>query len=338
MILEITAGPAAGKQIQLVTNEAVVIGRAQGRVQFAIPDDNYMSGVHFSVELNNNVCRIRDLKSSNGTFLNGTKIQETLLANGDEIRAGNSAFVVRMVRDAQLSSTFVPGFEDQNADIPLAARSSQAPQQSAPFRGEANLPRASAATPVAQSATPTTPESAKAAAPARAAAPSSKNFPTPSGLSRSWPPVLLPQPKTLQCGPWKFAFVPEGWEAKPDFGLQLSSETQFPSSIAASEERLGSGITLTQYVEAQTKILRQYLTEPHIEPANAHKVEGAAESLCVEVRYRTRDGADFYSQRVYVKNGVSAGTIVLTTLEKDVSKVLPIFQSVVGAARYSPES
>jgi hypothetical protein len=58
-----------------------------------------MSGLHFAIEFGPKGCRILDLQSSNGTFLNGARVTEALLANGDEIRAGATAFVVRMVAD-----------------------------------------------------------------------------------------------------------------------------------------------------------------------------------------------------------------------------------------------
>src|SRR5262249_48235333 len=41
-------------------------------------------------------CRIRDLSSTNGTFLNGKRIVEATLRNLDEIRAGSSTFVLRV--------------------------------------------------------------------------------------------------------------------------------------------------------------------------------------------------------------------------------------------------
>jgi hypothetical protein len=63
-----------------------------------------MSSLHFAVEYGEKGCRILDLQSSNGTFLNGARIQEALLANGDEIRAGNSVFVIRMLPDEPLSA------------------------------------------------------------------------------------------------------------------------------------------------------------------------------------------------------------------------------------------
>src|SRR5260370_3334643 len=61
-----------------------------------------MSGVHFAVECGPNGCRVIDKGSTNGTHLNGAKIQEAMLASGDEIKSGQTVFVVRIVPDDQL--------------------------------------------------------------------------------------------------------------------------------------------------------------------------------------------------------------------------------------------
>ena len=100
----------AGKVIGLKTGESVTIGRAAGRAQFALPHDTFMSGVHFAVECGASGCRVQDRKSSNGTLLNGARISEAMLANGDEIKGGQTIFKVKIVADAKLAS-MVPAQE-----------------------------------------------------------------------------------------------------------------------------------------------------------------------------------------------------------------------------------
>jgi len=109
LILDIKAGPMAGKVIGLKTGESVTIGRAAGRAQFALAHDTFMSGVHFAVECKPDGCRVQDRKSSNGTFLNGARIQDAMLANGDEIKGGQTIFAVKIVADAKLASLLPPG-------------------------------------------------------------------------------------------------------------------------------------------------------------------------------------------------------------------------------------
>src|SRR6266568_8204895 len=59
----------------------------------------------FAVECGPSGCRVVDKKSTNGTHLNGAKIQEAMLATGDEIKSGQTIFVVRIVPDDQLPAS-----------------------------------------------------------------------------------------------------------------------------------------------------------------------------------------------------------------------------------------
>src|SRR5271157_3124247 len=103
VLLEISAGPFAGKKIAVVTGQTVTFGRGTGRAEFALPHDTFMSGVHFAVECGPSGCRVQDRKSSNGTFLNGGRIQDAMLANGDEIKGGGTIFAVKIVPDAKIA-------------------------------------------------------------------------------------------------------------------------------------------------------------------------------------------------------------------------------------------
>jgi hypothetical protein len=118
VVLEITAGPMAGKKVAVATGQTVTFGRAAGRALFALPHDTFMSGVHFAVECGSRGCRVEDRKSSNGTFLNGARIQDAMLANGDEIKGGQTIFVVKMVADAKLASLLPP----QEVEPPAASQ------------------------------------------------------------------------------------------------------------------------------------------------------------------------------------------------------------------------
>src|SRR5580658_3386193 len=108
VLLEIKAGPMAGKIVGLKTGESVTVGRAAGRAQLALSHDTFMSGVHFAVECGLQGSRVQDRKSSNGTFLNGARIQDAMLANGDEIKGGQTIFAVKIVADAKLASLLPP--------------------------------------------------------------------------------------------------------------------------------------------------------------------------------------------------------------------------------------
>ena len=122
LLLEIRSGPNAGTQIPLTTGQPLRIGRTN-KAEHAFPNDPRMSGVHCAFECDARGCRVRDLDSSNGTFLNGARIKESTLANGDEIRAGNTVLVFRIVAQESLS----PAPPQQKPAVPPPAPASDAP-------------------------------------------------------------------------------------------------------------------------------------------------------------------------------------------------------------------
>ncbi len=95
IILEIRSGSSAGTKILLKPGQPFRIGRTP-KADHSFPDDKLMSGVHFAIGYDDKGCRIRDLNSSNGTFLNGKKVAEATLQNADEIVAGRTKFLVRI--------------------------------------------------------------------------------------------------------------------------------------------------------------------------------------------------------------------------------------------------
>ncbi|MFN2531628.1 MAG: DUF4123 domain-containing protein [Pyrinomonadaceae bacterium] len=97
LALEITSGPLLGKKILASPNQVVRIGRTT-KADFAT-DDGFMSSEHFAIEGNGTVWKIRDLKSRNGTKLNGQKIDSAELHEGDTIHAGSTDFIVRLEQE-----------------------------------------------------------------------------------------------------------------------------------------------------------------------------------------------------------------------------------------------
>jgi pSer/pThr/pTyr-binding forkhead associated (FHA) protein len=94
LILEVVSGPARGKRIEANPGQTVSIGRTK-KANIALGDD-FMSGAHFAVECGTENCHVRDLKSRNGTKLNGKLIIEAVLTDGDRLFAGHTDFVARI--------------------------------------------------------------------------------------------------------------------------------------------------------------------------------------------------------------------------------------------------
>ncbi len=95
VILEIVSGPAAGAAIRLLGGDLVRVGRTEP-ADYAVGGDVHMSRLHFAVECGAAGARVRDLGSSNGTYVNGMAVSEAALQDGDQIAAGGSLFRVRV--------------------------------------------------------------------------------------------------------------------------------------------------------------------------------------------------------------------------------------------------
>src|SRR5260370_12669804 len=281
VLLQIKTGPLAGKQTSLATGQSILVGRAPDRAQFAIPHDNHMSGVHFAVECGPNGCRVIDKKSTNGTHLNGAKIQEAMLASGDEIKSGQLVFVVRIVPDDHLSA---------NPSSPEAVA-----QPSGTARREFPSPApAPARQPVAPRSAPSpTPERTYKTPDAPPPSPSIQDRPAqrpvpPTPRPSAPGPALSPrpsQPPALAIGSWSFRKIPDGWQIQEGLGIQQDVKDAFPASVGAMEAPLCPDLTLPQYLEAPTKMFREHLREPKIDPAPPPNIPGSAATVALQLRY-----------------------------------------------------
>ncbi len=93
--LEVTTGPHVGKVYRFDRHDTFVVGRSS-QVQFSVPDDGFLSRNHFLIEFNPPACLLRDLGSTNGTKVNGLRVETVRLRDGDEIVAGGSSFVIHV--------------------------------------------------------------------------------------------------------------------------------------------------------------------------------------------------------------------------------------------------
>jgi hypothetical protein len=85
--LVIVDGPQAGRRFPL-GRDRVTFGRSSG-ANISFSQDNYMSGMHLSVQFALSCVIVLDLRSSNGTFLNGQRIAQAMAVPGDVIKIGN---------------------------------------------------------------------------------------------------------------------------------------------------------------------------------------------------------------------------------------------------------
>jgi pSer/pThr/pTyr-binding forkhead associated (FHA) protein len=89
---------ATGASVIPLAGDRVTLGSEDSN-DLAVPTDRRLSRLHAVFERYPAGWCVRDLGSRNGTFVNGQRIwHERVLADGDEIRAGASRFVLRSGR------------------------------------------------------------------------------------------------------------------------------------------------------------------------------------------------------------------------------------------------
>ncbi len=104
MQLVVQSGAEPGRTYDLATTQKVVIGRQSGN-DVVVPDEQ-VSRKHAEVEERNGTLIVTDLNSSNGTFVNGTRIgSPQVLRNGDTVQVGTT---VLRVMEAQTGAPTLP--------------------------------------------------------------------------------------------------------------------------------------------------------------------------------------------------------------------------------------
>ena len=84
--LTVVRGPDAGARVEL-SGERTVIGRRQGDL---VLTDREVSSVHAAVEVSNGGFVLKDLGSTNGTYLDGKKVSSRPLSSGSHLKCGAS--------------------------------------------------------------------------------------------------------------------------------------------------------------------------------------------------------------------------------------------------------
>jgi pSer/pThr/pTyr-binding forkhead associated (FHA) protein len=90
-LVQVLEGGKIG-EIHLLTQGEVMIGREDGEIRF--PEDGFISSRHCMLNNKDGDCYLRDLGSSNGTYLRIRENQE--LANNDRVQIGNQVLKVDM--------------------------------------------------------------------------------------------------------------------------------------------------------------------------------------------------------------------------------------------------
>src|SRR5271167_4985203 len=103
VILDVLDGPQKGRSFVFERHDTFIVGRSR-YVHCPMPEDMALSRDHFMIEINPPQCELRDLGSTNGTFVNNHRVERVRLESDDLIAAGQSVFRVRVESAQPLSS------------------------------------------------------------------------------------------------------------------------------------------------------------------------------------------------------------------------------------------
>lgn len=105
--LKVLSGPHVGRAFTFDQHDTFLIGRAE-QAHLCLPEDRFFSRNHCILEINPPRCFLRDLSSTNGTYVNGVKVQEAYLKSGDRVQGGQTILEVEVTTDQPIASPSNP--------------------------------------------------------------------------------------------------------------------------------------------------------------------------------------------------------------------------------------
>ena len=94
-IFTVSNGPDSGLEFDL-SDFPVKIGRGSFAT-IGLDGDLSVSREQAEIYVPENSLRIRDLKSAHGTYVNGVRIEDSILESGDQIQVGSTVLVVKII-------------------------------------------------------------------------------------------------------------------------------------------------------------------------------------------------------------------------------------------------
>ncbi len=107
--LHVVAGPQTGRDFTFDQHDTFLIGRSED-AQFCLPHDRFFSRHHCILEIAPPQTFLRDLGSTNGTFVNGMRVETAHLRSGDRIQGGETVLEVEVSSGIEDSSDLAETF------------------------------------------------------------------------------------------------------------------------------------------------------------------------------------------------------------------------------------
>lgn len=105
--LRVVKGPHAGKELVFDKTASVFVGRGED-AKLQLPKDVRCSRLHCRFEVNPPHCEVVDLKSTNGTLVNGQRVPRQTLKDKDTVQIGTTKIRVHIQEEAEASETDLP--------------------------------------------------------------------------------------------------------------------------------------------------------------------------------------------------------------------------------------
>jgi pSer/pThr/pTyr-binding forkhead associated (FHA) protein len=109
-VADLAVGPARlrrlvdGREFELPRGQIIELGRGLG-LPISLPDDLEVSTLHATLMFDGEYVQLQDQDSSNGTFVNGKRVVQSQLTDGQRIRVGKTELLVCLPLDAPLSTS-----------------------------------------------------------------------------------------------------------------------------------------------------------------------------------------------------------------------------------------
>ena len=98
VVLRVIAGPHTGRVFTFDQHDTFLIGRSES-ANFCLPEDRFFSRNHCLLEIAPPQIFLRDLGSTNGTYVNGVRVDAVHLKSGDRIQGGETVLEAEVHAD-----------------------------------------------------------------------------------------------------------------------------------------------------------------------------------------------------------------------------------------------